>query len=171
MCGLAGILDLTGAPDADRAGVLDAMTRTLIHRGPDDEGRFADEHIALGHRRLSIIDVEHGRQPIDNEDGSVWVVLNGEIYNYRDLRALLQTKGHAFKTRTDTETIVHAYEEWGAGCVERLRGMFAFALWDRRRRQLLLARDRIGKKPLHYATVGNRFIFASELKALLAFPG
>ena len=147
------------------------MTRTLVHRGPDDEGYFVDEHVALGHRRLSIIDLETGRQPLDNEDGSVWIVFNGEIYNYRDLRALLETKGHTFKTRIDTETIVHAYEEWGAGCLERLRGMFAFALWDRRRRQLLLARDRLGKKPLYYATVGDRLIFASEIKALLAFPG
>src|SRR5678815_4400835 len=131
MCGFAGILDLAAAPDDGRATVLEAMTRTLVHRGPDDEGSFYDSHVALGHRRLSIIDLETGRQPIDNEDGSVWVVLNGEIYNYRDLRALLESKGHTFKTHSDTETIVHSYEEWGVAFVERLRGMFAFALWDR----------------------------------------
>jgi asparagine synthase (glutamine-hydrolysing) len=171
MCGFAGILDLSAAPDAGRRAVLEAMTRTLVHRGPDDEGAFHDPYVALGHRRLSIIDLATGRQPLDNEDGSIWVALNGEIYNYRDLRALLEGKGHGFKTRSDTETIVHAYEEWGDSCVERLRGMFAFALWDRPRRRLLLARDRIGKKPLYYAALGKRLIFASEIKALLAFPG
>ena len=171
MCGFVGILDLSATPDGERAQVLEAMTRTLVHRGPDDEGSFCDSHVALGHRRLSIIDLETGRQPIDNEDGSVWVVLNGEIYNHRDLRALLETKGHTFKTRSDTEAIVHAYEEWDVAFVEQLRGMFAFALWDRQRQRLLLARDRVGKKPLYYATVGDRLIFASEIKALLAFPG
>jgi asparagine synthase (glutamine-hydrolysing) len=171
MCGFAGIFAPSGAPDGERAAVLQAMTRTLVHRGPDDEGSYCDPHVALGHRRLSIIDLTTGRQPIDNEDGSVWVVLNGEIYNHRELRALLETKGHAFKTRSDTEAVVHAYEEWDVACVERLRGMFAFALWDRRRERLLLARDRLGKKPLYYAAVGDRLIFASEIKALLEFPG
>jgi asparagine synthase (glutamine-hydrolysing) len=171
MCGFVGILDLAGRPDAERARLLEAMTTTLVHRGPDDVGTFCDAHVALGHRRLSIIDLETGRQPIDNEDGSVWVVLNGEVYNYRDLRALLEAKGHTFKTRSDTEVIVHAYEAWGAAFVERLRGMFAFALWDRGQRRLLLARDRVGKKPLYYAAVGDRFVFASEIKALLPFPG
>jgi len=171
MCGFVGIFDPSGAPDGNRVPVLEAMTRTLVHRGPDDDGTFFDSHVALGHRRLSIIDLATGRQPIDNEDGSVWVVFNGEIYNHRDLRALLETKGHVFRTKSDTETIVHAYEAWDVACIERLRGMFAFALWDRRRRRLLLARDRIGKKPLYYATVGERVIFASEIKALLAFPG
>ena len=171
MCGFAGILDFSGRPDGERPRVLEAMTRTLVHRGPDDEGTFSDTDIALGHRRLSIIDLETGRQPIPNEDGSIWVVLNGEIYNHRDLRALLETKGHIFKTRSDTEAIVHAYETWGHAFVEHLRGMFALALWDRRERRLVLARDRVGKKPLYYATVGERLIFASEIKALLAHPG
>jgi asparagine synthase (glutamine-hydrolysing) len=171
MCGFAGILDLTGAPADERVRQVRAMTDTLVHRGPDDAGYFSDAHLALGHRRLSIIDVAGGHQPLANEDGTIWVALNGEIYNYRDLRARLEAKGHAFTTRSDTETIVHAYEEWGADCVERLRGMFAFALWDQRRRQLLLARDRVGKKPLYYASVGERLLFASELKALLAVPG
>ena len=171
MCGFTGILDLSGAPDGERMGVLEAMTRTLVHRGPDGEGTYCDAHIALGHRRLSIIDLTTGRQPLGNEDGSIVVVFNGEIYNYRELRALLECKGHTFKTHSDTETIVHAYEEWDVAGVERLRGMFAFALWDRRRQRLLLARDRLGKKPLYYATVGERLIFASEIKALLAFPG
>jgi asparagine synthase (glutamine-hydrolysing) len=171
MCGLAGILDLSGAADGDRARVVRAMTDTLVHRGPDDAGSFSDAHITLGHRRLSIIDVATGHQPLANEDGSVWVVLNGEIYNYRDLRTRLIAKGHVFATRSDTEVIVHAYEEWGADCVEQLCGMFAFAVWDQRRRQLLLARDRVGKKPLYYAQVAGRLAFASELKALLAVPG
>jgi len=170
MCGFAGILDLSGAPDPERQHRLDAMTRTLVHRGPDDEGSYFDDYVALGHRRLSIIDLERGHQPIGNEDGSVWIVLNGEIYNYRDLRALLAAKGHTFRTHSDTETIVHAYEQWGADCVARLRGMFAFALWDRPRRTLVLARDRVGKKPLYYASVGGKLLFASEIKALLAHP-
>ncbi|MDX2165623.1 MAG: asparagine synthase (glutamine-hydrolyzing) [Deltaproteobacteria bacterium] len=171
MCGFAGILDLGGGPSDERARVVRAMTDTLVHRGPDDAGYFADAHVALGHRRLSIIDVATGQQPLANEDGTVWVVLNGEIYNYRDLRARLVAKGHTFTTRSDTETIVHAYEEWGAECVAQLRGMFAFALWDQRRRQLVLARDRVGKKPLYYASLGERLVFASELKALLRVPG
>lgn len=170
MCGFAGILDLSGAAADERARLVRAMTDTLVHRGPDDAGYFSDACLSLGHRRLSIIDVATGRQPLANEDETVWVALNGEIYNYRDLRARLAAAGHTFRTRSDTETIVHAYEQWGADCVEQLRGMFAFALWDQRRRQLLLARDRVGKKPLYYAQVGERLLFASELKALLAVP-
>lgn len=170
MCGIAGIYDPTGARADERRPILERMTRTLVHRGPDDEGYFLDEHVALGYRRLSIIDLETGHQPIHNEDGSVWVVFNGEIYNYNALRLILEAKGHAFTTRTDTETIVHAYEQWGPACVERFRGMFAFALWDRRCRRLLLARDRLGKKPLYYARVAEALIFGSEIKALLAFP-
>src|SRR6266478_1391473 len=171
MCGFAGILDLSGAPAPERSVILKRMTRTLVHRGPDDEGYFVDEFVGLGHRRLSIIDLEGGRQPMGNEDGSVWVVCNGEIYNHADLRNVLAKKGHAFRTRSDTETIVHAYEEWGSDCLEHLRGMFAFMLWDRPRRRLFLARDRIGKKPLYYAHVGETLVVGSEIKALLAFPG
>jgi asparagine synthase (glutamine-hydrolysing) len=171
MCGFAGMLDLSGAPMPERSVILARMTRTLVHRGPDDEGYFVDQHVGLGHRRLSIIDLEAGHQPMGNEDGSVWVVCNAEIYNHADLRTLLAKKGHTFRTRSDTETIVHAYEEWGSDCLEHLRGMFAFVVWDRRRRQLFLARDRIGKKPLYYAQVGATLVVGSEIKALLAFPG
>ena len=170
MCGLAGMVDFSGVPAGERVDILHQMTRTLVHRGPDDEGFFVDDCVALGHRRLSIIDLRTGHQPIGNEDGSVWVACNGEIYNHGDLRDLLTKKGHSFTTRTDCESIVHAYEEWGTGCLEHLRGMFAFTLWDRRHQRLLLARDRIGKKPLYYAQVGSTLIFASELKALLTFP-
>src|ERR1043166_2831631 len=128
MCGFAGMLDLSATPAPERSAILKRMTRTLLHRGPDDEGYFVDEHVGLGVRRLSIIDLETGRQPMSNEDGSVWVVCNGEIYNHPDLRNLLTSKGHTFHARSDTETIVHAYEEWGSDCLEHLRGMFAFML-------------------------------------------
>ncbi len=171
MCGFAGILDFSGAPVPERSAILERMTRTLVHRGPDDEGYFTDEFVGLGHRRLSIIDLETGRQPMCNEDGSVWVVCNGEIYNHAELRSVLVQKGHTFRTRSDTETIVHAYEEWGSDSLDHLRGMFAFAVWDRRRGQLFLARDRLGKKPLYYAHVGETLVVGSEIKALLAFPG
>ncbi|MBZ4658424.1 MAG: Asparagine synthetase [Desulfacinum sp.] len=212
MCGIAGILHRDGSPpDPDR---LVRMTRSLAHRGPDDEGyyvhgrlwspgparhaasrlhdfttsRFHDfttsrphdsappplptphsplPPIALGHRRLSIIDLHAGRQPLSNEDGTVWVVFNGEIYNFQELRAELMGRGHVFRTRTDTEVIVHAYEEWGTGAVKRFRGMFAIALWDGRKARLWLVRDRVGKKPLYYADLGGRFYFASEIKAIL----
>ncbi|MGH3133079.1 MAG: asparagine synthetase B family protein, partial [Gaiellaceae bacterium] len=148
MCGICGIV---GPAPVDRE-VLERMTRTLQHRGPDDEGLHVTEYedggaVALGFRRLSIIDLETGNQPIGNEDGSLQVVLNGEIYNYRHLRADLVARGHRFATSTDTEVIVHLYEDLGARCVERLNGMFAFALWDENDRRLLLARDRFGKKP------------------------
>ncbi len=171
MCGIAGIYHLHGTPSGDWKMILERMTRTLVHRGPDDAGYFVDDFVALGHRRLSIIDLETGHQPISNEDGSVWLVFNGEVYNFPELRHLLECKGHRFRTRSDTETIVHAYEEWDTLCLERLRGMFAFALWDARRRRLFLARDRLGKKPLYYARVGEALVFGSEIKALAAFPG
>jgi asparagine synthase (glutamine-hydrolysing) len=170
VCGIAGLYHPAGAPPGERRAVLERMTRTLVHRGPDDEGYFVDDFVALGHRRLSIIDLATGHQPIANEDGSVWIIFNGEIYNYGELRPLLESKGHIFRTRSDTETIVHAYEQWGVSCLDHLRGMFAFALWDQRHQRLFLARDRLGKKPLYYARVGNTLIFGSELKALLAFP-
>ena len=171
MCGIAGFFEREGRPTAERAAVLHAMTRTLVHRGPDGEGYHEDSSIALGHRRLGIIDLEGGAQPLANEDGTVWIAFNGEIYNYRDLTDLLTTRGHVFRTRSDTEVIVHAYEEWGVECLERLRGMFAFALWDAPRRRLVLARDRLGKKPLYYGTCGGTLVFGSELKALLRYPG
>jgi asparagine synthase (glutamine-hydrolysing) len=172
MCGIAGFFQSAGLPGDAWHDVIERMTATLIHRGPDDCGRHVDAYAALGHRRLSIIDLQAGRQPMANEDGSVHVVFNGEIYNHRDLRQLLESKGHTFRTRSDTEAIMHAYEEWGESCVERLRGMFAFAIWDAKRRRLVLARDRLGKKPLYYAVRDDgTVIFGSELKALAAFPG
>ena len=140
----------------------------MIHRGPDDGGVFVGQGIGLGHRRLSIIDLAGGHQPMSNEDDTIWVLLNGEIYNYPELRAELLQRGHLFKTKSDTEAIVHAYEEYAEGCFSRLRGMFSIAIWDLRRRKLVLARDRVGKKPLFYAADGNRMLFGSELKALLA---
>jgi len=165
MCGICGVLSLSEAePDVDLAG---RMAGSLAHRGPDGEGFYSDSAIALGHRRLSIIDLATGDQPIFNEDGSVAIVFNGEIYNYRELRQDLVRKGHQFRTTGDTEVIVHLYEERGVECVRDLNGMFAFALWDSRRQRLLLARDPLGEKPLYYATVGDRLLFASELKAIL----
>jgi asparagine synthase (glutamine-hydrolysing) len=165
MCGIAGIMSLDGPPVA--INELRAMCAAMVHRGPDDEGYYLDSGVGLAMRRLSIIDLKTGRQPIGNEDGSVWVVLNGEIYNFRELRQELAGRGHSFSTATDTETIVHLYEEYGPHCVQRLRGMFGFALWDKTRRRLVLARDRLGIKPLYYADIGGRLTFASELKALL----
>jgi asparagine synthase (glutamine-hydrolysing) len=146
------------------------MLSVIEHRGPDGEGHYTEPGIAMGMRRLAIIDLATGRQPISNEDGSIWIVFNGEIYNYRELRELLLARGHKLRTRTDTETIVHLYEDEGERCVERLRGMFAFAIWDRRERRLFLARDRVGKKPLHYTLVGRTLVFGSEIKSLLQHP-
>jgi asparagine synthase (glutamine-hydrolysing) len=165
MCGIAGTLSLDGRPVSREE--LRSMCAALVHRGPDDDGFYLGSGVGLGMRRLRIIDLETGRQPIRNEDGTIWVVFNGEIYNFRELRRELEARGHAFYTATDTETIVHLYEEYETGCVTRLRGMFTFALWDERRRTLLLARDRLGIKPLYYAEVGGTLLFASELKALL----
>ncbi len=198
MCGIAGILLKRGSPlDPE---VLLRMTRTLSHRGPDEEGYVVDPApqggrwpaqaplrrppaahaaapaaggpvVGLGHRRLSIIDLASGQQPLCNEDGTVWITFNGEIYNYTSIREGLQARGHAFRTASDTEMIVHAYEEWGAECLQRFRGMFAFAIWDARTRKLFLARDRLGKKPLFFADEPDRFLFGSEMKAILAAPG
>ena len=170
MCGIFGF---TG-PDRleDRAQeVLARMARATIHRGPDDEGRLLGPGIALGMRRLSIIDLEGGAQPISNEDGTIHIVFNGEIYNYRELREDLLRRGHRFKTGSDTEVIVHLYEDHGIDCVHHLRGMFGLALWDAPRKSLLIARDRLGIKPLYYTTAGGSLVFASELKALLQHPG
>ena len=143
------------------------MCASIAHRGPDDEGFYFAEGVGLGMRRLSIIDLDSGRQPVRNEDGTVWVVFNGEIYNFRELRRELEGLGHVFYTHTDTETIVHLYEEYGTRAVDHMRGMFAFALWDERKRQLFIARDRVGIKPLYYAQAGGRILFASELKCIL----
>lgn len=170
MCGIAGFVHTDPGHPVDR-GLLARMTAAMAHRGPDAEGFHLWRGAGFGHRRLSIIDLSTGDQPIFNEDRSIAVILNGEIYNFQELRAELESQGHRFQTRSDTEAIVHAYERHGDRCVERLRGMFAFALWDDRQRRLLLARDRVGKKPLYYAHDGERFAFASELKALLQDPG
>lgn len=167
MCGIAGIIG-TEHNYLARGADVHQMCQTIVHRGPDDEGIYAKGRAALGMRRLSIIDLSTGHQPIHNEDRTLWVVFNGEIYNFPELRPALEARGHRFYTSTDTEVIVHLYEECGAKCVQRLRGMFAFALWDERRERLLLARDRFGKKPLHYALSGGRLLFGSEIKALLA---
>jgi asparagine synthase (glutamine-hydrolysing) len=166
MCGIAGIV----YTDRDRPVAIDDLKRmcgTLVHRGPDDEGFFVKGHVGLGMRRLNVIDLVTGHQPISNEDGSIWIVFNGEIYNYPELRRDLERKGHKFSTHTDTETIVHAYEEYGENCVTKLNGMFAFAIWDGRCEKLFLARDRIGVKPLYYFFNNRYLAFGSELKAIL----
>lgn len=170
MCGIAGVrfTDWRRPVEPDR---LRAMAGAIAHRGPDGEGTFCAPGIGLAHRRLAIVDLEGGRQPLGNEDGSVQVVFNGEIYNYRELRRELEARGHRFATDSDTENLVHLYEDLGDGLVERLRGMFAFALWDGARRRLLLARDRVGIKPLYYFQDGEKLLFGSELKAILAYGG
>ncbi len=165
MCGIAGILSLGGQPVF--AQELRDMCTVMSHRGPDDEGFYLGKEVGLGMRRLSIIDLASGHQPVENEDGTIHLVLNGEIYNYRELRRDLEARGHVFSTRTDTETIVHLYEEHGKNCVNYLRGMFGFAIWDERRKQLLVARDRLGIKPLYYGEKSGRLFFASELKCIL----
>lgn len=167
MCGIAGLIDPKLSSTEIRR-TLQAMTDAIVHRGPDDGGFFVGDGVGLGMRRLSIIDVAGGRQPIASEDGLVQVVFNGEIYNYLELRAELKKRGHIFRTRSDTEVIVHLYEEKGIGCLTELRGMFGIALWDQRARRLLLARDRLGEKPLFYAQKADRLLFRSEIKAILA---
>ena len=164
MCGICGKY----SPSGVKIEELNTMLATIVHRGPNDSGSYVNANIGLGSRRLSIIDLETGNQPISNEDGTIWVIYNGEIYNYRTLRMQLEAKGHSFHTNSDTEIIVHLYEEVGEHCVEQLSGMFAFALWDERQQKLLLARDRIGQKPLFYARDGSDFLFGSEMKAILA---
>ncbi len=167
MCGIAGKLSLDSQEPVD-PHLIRRMTDAIAHRGPDGEGQYVVGPVGLGHRRLAIIDLNTGSQPMCNEDGTVWIVYNGEVYNYRELRAELEACGHTFKSTTDTEVIVHLYEDLGEGCVERLRGMFAFAIWDDRKRALLVARDRVGIKPLYYTNTGRALLFASEIKALLA---
>jgi asparagine synthase (glutamine-hydrolysing) len=170
MCGIAGILNLnTGSPPSQDH--LDRMVGALHHRGPDESGRYMDREIALGHARLSIIDLTSGTQPVHNEESTVWIILNGEVFNYPELRAELVERGHRFYTNSDTEVVVHLYEEMGPECLERLNGQFAFAIWDTREKKLFLARDRTGIVPLHYAVCGGRFIFASELKSIFQYPG
>jgi len=191
VCGISGVFHRDGTPVDP--GLLVRMARVLEHRGPDEEGYFVNAgtvpgwdpsaplrgtlrgggggHVGLGHRRLSIIDLKSGQQPLSNEAGDVWISFNGEIYNFQALHDELAAKGHRFRTRSDTEMIVHAYEEWGERCVERFRGMFAFAIWDEPRGRLYLARDRVGKKPLYYADHDGRFLFGSEIKALLQWEG
>ena len=164
MCGICGKYSPSGVKTEE----LNTMLDTMVHRGPDDSGCYVNTNIGLGSRRLSIIDLETGNQPISNEDGTIWVIDNGEIYNYQTLRVQLEAKGHLFQTNSDTEVIVHLYEEAGEECVEQLHGMFAFAVWDEPRQKLLLARDRIGQKPLFYSSDGADFLFGSETKAILA---
>ena len=167
MCGIAGFAAPTPlGPDARVRATR--MRDVLTHRGPDGAGLWMDQHAALAHRRLSIVDLAGGHQPLANEDGRIWITFNGEIYNHRDVRAELEAAGHRYRTRSDTETIVHAYEQWGDDCVRRLRGMFAFALWDAPRQRLLLVRDRLGVKPLYWARAGDCLLFASEIKSILA---
>jgi asparagine synthase (glutamine-hydrolysing) len=169
MCGICGIYNMqSGEPIAPR--LIEQMTRLIAHRGPDDSGSYFDGPAALGFARLSIIDLSGGHQPMCNETGDVWIVFNGEIWNYKQLRQELLEKGHRFRTNSDTETIIHAYEEFGVECVARLHGMFGFAIWDSPRQRLLLARDRAGKKPLYYTQVDGDVLFASEIKSLLCHP-
>jgi asparagine synthase (glutamine-hydrolysing) len=164
MCGICGVVGRADEP------LIKRMMQTMVHRGPNEGGLHLEPGIALGVRRLSIIDLPGGKQPITNESGDIWTVFNGEIYNYRELRAFLIKKGHEFTTQSDTEVIVHAYEEYGDACVHLLNGMFAFALWDGPRRRLLIARDRVGKKPLYYWHSGGTLVFGSEIKAILEYP-
>jgi asparagine synthase (glutamine-hydrolysing) len=168
MCGITGIVRNDGL-DVDRA-LLGRMCAAIRHRGPDDDGFYFNAAVGLGMRRLSIIDVKGGRQPIHNQDSSAWIVFNGEIYNYLELRAQLEKLGHSFYTNSDTEAIIHAYDQYGKDCPKHLRGMFAFAIWDERTQELFLARDRVGKKPILYAQVNGQFVFGSEFSALLQHP-
>src|SRR5438105_2232522 len=170
MCGIAGLLDLDGRHPPTREA-LDRMSAGLTHRGPDDEGLYIAPRVALATKRLSIVDLAGGHMPLRNEDGSLWLTYNGEVYNAPALRNELRAQGHSFRTRADSEVIVHAYEQWGDDCVAQLRGMFALALWDARRERLLLARDRFGVKPLYYAQRDGVFAFASEMLPVLTGAG
>src|SRR6266571_4704266 len=169
MCGICGIV-YSGEERPVQRDTLAQMNAQIVHRGPDDDGFFVEGNVGLTMRRLSIIDVRTGQQPITNEDESLWIVYNGEIYNHRELRGRLEAGGHRYRTQSDTETIVHLYEEYGRDCVKHLRGMFAFAIWDRRSRRLFVARDRLGIKPLYFRYEGGVFLFGSEIKAILAHP-
>jgi asparagine synthase (glutamine-hydrolysing) len=169
MCGICGVLHFDRSRDVDPT-TLEAMSQRMAHRGPDDAGIYLSQNVGLAARRLSIIDLASGHQPVCNEDASIWLVFNGEIYNHAELRCQLVARGHRFRSQTDTETIVHLYEEYGPECVRYLRGMFAFALWDRSRRRVFAARDRIGIKPFYYWSDRETFLFASEIKSLLRYP-
>src|SRR5688500_8577206 len=166
MCGIAGIVAADRLQDGDAERVC-RMRDIIAHRGPDGAGLHVDGYAALGHRRLSIVDLAGGHQPLANENDTIWVTYNGEIYNHASVRPVLEAAGHRYRTKSDTETTVHAYEEWGDECVHRFRGMFAFALWDGPKRRLLLVRDRIGVKPLYWALANDRLLFASEIKSIL----
>jgi asparagine synthase (glutamine-hydrolysing) len=170
MCGICGVFHPDRATLVSRTTLV-GMNDQIAHRGPDDNGFFVEENVGLAMRRLSIIDIQTGHQPITNEDETLWIVFNGEIYNHQELRKDLESRGHRYRTRSDTETIVHLYEQYGEDCVHHLRGMFAFAIWDRSRRRLFIARDRLGIKPLYYYYDGKTLLFGSEIKALLAHPG
>lgn len=173
MCGIAGLYNYGGS-ERDERPDLCRVRDTMAHRGPDASGLYQspDRRVVLGHRRLSIVDLsDAGRQPMSNEDGSIWITFNGEIYNHQQHRAPLLAMGHQFRSHTDTECIIHLYEEFGVDCISRLDGMFAFALWDQNRRTMLLARDRLGKKPVYYTISGGKLLSASEIKALLQYPG
>ena len=169
MCGITGIVDLRGERPPEES-LLRAMNGLLNHRGPDGDGFHFEPGVGLGHRRLSIIDLEGGKQPLYNEDHSVVVTFNGEIFNFQEIMPELVKRGHTFRTRSDTEVIVHAWEEWGVECLKRFNGMFAFALWDPSTEELFFARDRVGEKPFHWADVDGVMIFGSEIKALLQHP-
>src|ERR1700674_1323931 len=168
MCGIAGIFNLHGAAVAPES--LQGMIRMLAHRGPDDTGFHTENGVGLAHARLSIIDLVGGQQPMCNEDSSLWITFNGEIFNYIELREELLGKGHRFATRSDTEVILHAYREYGEDCVHHFNGQWAFAIWDAKERKLLLCRDRFGVRPLFYTRTSDSFLFASEIKALLTCP-
>src|SRR5437016_302585 len=170
MCGICGVFYSDRTQQVNR-DMLVTMNEEIVHRGPDDDGLFTEENIGLAMRRLSIIDVHTGHQPISNEDRSIWIVFNGEIYNHQELRKDLESRGHRYSSKSDTETIVHLYEQYGADCVKHLRGMFAFAIWDRSKRRLFMARDRLGIKPLYYLYDGQTLLFGSEIKAILVYPG
>ena len=173
MCGIVGVLNYSKTNAIITDDMITLMRDTMVHRGPDDAGIYIgpDKKVGLGHRRLSIIDLSPaGHQPMCNEDKAIWITYNGEIYNHLDLRAQLERKGHRYRSRTDTETIIHAYEEWGIECISKLDGMFAFALWDSKKEILYLVRDRIGVKPVFYTQIYGQFIFASEIKAILQYP-
>ena len=164
MCGIAGIV----SPIQESQDRISAMLGAIVHRGPDDQGVYRDAHIAMGMRRLSIIDLAGGHQPIANEDRTIFVVFNGEIYNYIELRESLIARGHVFQTNSDTEVLVHLYEEYGTEFLNLLNGMFGFAIWDTQRKRLLVARDRLGIKPMYFAETPNALLFASEMKSILA---
>ena len=170
MCGICGIFNPDRRRQVDRE-VLARMNGQIVHRGPDDAGFFVEDNVGLAMRRLSIIDLKTGHQPISNETGELWIVYNGELYNHAELRQQLQARGHQYRTNSDTETVIHLFEEYGPDCVTRLRGMYAFAIWDRRNRKLFVARDRLGIKPLYYCYQNGTFLFGSEIKTILAYPG